>query len=63
VQRNNENEDIDYVVYRPADSPSFWDHLNPERISVPRYQYAFKMVVWLVFLLGESSTISQMELF
>jgi hypothetical protein len=55
VQRNNENEDIDYVPYHRFESASFWDHLNPERIAVPRYQAAFRIAVWILFLFGEKS--------
>ena len=54
MQRNNENNDIDYVEYDQGETHSFWDHLNPDRISVPRYQTAFRMVVWIVFLFGEA---------
>ena len=52
IQRNNENEDIDYVQYEMSDSSSFGDHLNPQRLAVPRYQSLFKQIVWVVFLFG-----------
>jgi hypothetical protein len=52
IQRNNENDDIDYVQYDQGETHSFWEHLNPDRMSVPRYQTAFRMVVWIVFLFG-----------
>ena len=54
VQMNNDDEDIDYVPYETSESGSFWDHMNPQRISVPRYQAAFKIVVWIIFLFGAS---------
>jgi hypothetical protein len=54
VQMNNDDEDIDYVPYETSESGSFWDHMNPQRISVPRYQAAFRIVVWIIFLFGES---------
>ena len=50
---NNDDEDIDYVPYETTESGSFWDHLNPQRISVPRYQAASRIVVWIIFLFGE----------
>jgi hypothetical protein len=53
VQRNNDDDDIDYVQYERAENWSFWDHMNPERMSVPRYQSTFKIVVWAIFLFGE----------
>lgn len=52
VQINNEDDDVDYVPYETSESGYFWDHLNPQRISVPRYQAAFKIVVWIIFLFG-----------
>jgi hypothetical protein len=54
VQMNNDDEDIDYVPYETSESGSFWDHMNPQRISVPRYQAAFRIVVWIIFLFGKS---------
>ncbi|WVF67133.1 hypothetical protein IAT40_001878 [Kwoniella sp. CBS 6097] len=50
VQKNNENMDIDYVPYEKEESNRFWDHLNPQRLSVPRYQTMFRVVVWFIFL-------------
>ena len=58
VQMNNDDEDIDYVPYETSESGSFWDHMNPQRISVPRYQAAFKIVVWIIFLFGASLLMS-----
>ena len=52
VQKNNENDDIDYVPYNHSDSGNFWDHLDPERLAVPRYQTAFRIVVWIIYLFG-----------
>ncbi|WWC60249.1 uncharacterized protein I303_102815 [Kwoniella dejecticola CBS 10117] len=57
VQRNNENMDIDYVPYERTESNRFWDHLNPERLSVPRYQSIFRIVVWFVFLFVYSQSV------
>ncbi|WWC87828.1 uncharacterized protein L201_002720 [Kwoniella dendrophila CBS 6074] len=50
VQQNNDDMDIDYVPYERSESNSFWDHLNPQRLSVPRYQSFFRIIVWFVFL-------------
>lgn len=57
IQRNNDNMDIDYVPYQAAESSSFWAHLNPDRMSVPRYQSTFKMVVWTIFLFVYSQSV------
>lgn len=54
VQKNNENDDIDYVPYNHSESGNFWDHLDPERLAVPRYQTAFRIVVWIIYLFGTS---------
>lgn len=60
VQMNNDDEDIDYVPYEKSESGSFWDHMNPQRISVPRYQAFFRIVVWLFYLFGELEPFSDM---
>ncbi|KAJ7284134.1 calcium activated cation channel [Mycena rebaudengoi] len=60
IQRNNEDHDIDYVHYsdlRPSNS--FFGHFNPSRLSVPRYQNIFHIVVWLLFLLVYSQAVRQ----
>ncbi|ORY27438.1 hypothetical protein BCR39DRAFT_538029 [Naematelia encephala] len=57
VQRNNENNDIDYVQYEKSESSWFWDHMNPHRMGVPRYQTAFRQVVWIIFLFVYSESI------
>ena len=54
VQKNNENNDIDYMQYEKVESDWFWDHLNPQRLGVPRYQTAFRQITWIFFLYGES---------
>ena len=53
VQQNNENDDIDYVQYEKSKSTFFWDHLNPQRMGVPRYQTLFRQITWVFFLFGE----------
>ncbi|WWD16556.1 hypothetical protein CI109_100983 [Kwoniella shandongensis] len=57
VQRNNENMDIDYVPYEKTESNGFWDHMNPERMAVPRYQSFFRVVMWFVFLFVYSQSV------
>lgn len=60
IQQNNENDDIDYVQYEKSESTYFWDHLNPQRLGVPRYQTFFRQITWLFFLFGESSRLIQL---
>ncbi|KAF7967273.1 hypothetical protein HWV62_35029 [Athelia sp. TMB] len=38
IQKNNEHHDIDYISYTETRDSGFWAHLDPARISVPRYQ-------------------------
>ncbi|KAL7421162.1 Calcium channel yvc1 [Cryptotrichosporon argae] len=56
VQRNNDDDDIDYVPYDPHHAGKWW-FLDPDRMAVPRYQTAFRIVVWLVFLFVYSQTV------
>lgn len=61
VQHNNENDDIDYVEYVPPhDNPhSFWAHMDPSRLGVPRYQTWFRIIVWIFFLYVYSETVQR----
>ena len=52
VQQNDEDDEILYVAYEKSESNRFWRHFNPQRMAVPRYQSAFKIVVWALFLFG-----------
>ncbi|KAJ9108163.1 hypothetical protein QFC20_003524 [Naganishia adeliensis] len=42
IQAYHDNDQIDYVPYNKQNSKSFWDHLNPHRLAVPRYQNAVR---------------------
>ncbi|KAF8605353.1 calcium activated cation channel [Ceratobasidium sp. AG-I] len=59
VQINNDNNDIDYDEYKFKHDGSFWSHIDPSRLSVPRYQNAFRIFLWLVFLFIYSRAIQQ----
>ncbi|KAI5450878.1 Calcium channel yvc1 [Naganishia albida] len=50
IQDYHDNDQIDYVPYNKQNSKSFWDHLNPHRLAVPRYQNIFSIAVWCFFL-------------
>ncbi|KAF9481831.1 calcium activated cation channel [Pholiota conissans] len=50
IQKNNESHDIEYVVYADTREHTFWGHFDPSRLSVPRYQNIFRILVWLFFL-------------
>ncbi|KAJ7094508.1 hypothetical protein B0H15DRAFT_946921 [Mycena belliarum] len=60
IQKNNKNHDIDYVHYAEVrQDSSFFSRLDPSRMSVPRYQNMFRIVVWLLFLLVYSQAVRQ----
>ncbi|KAJ7639099.1 hypothetical protein FB45DRAFT_904700 [Roridomyces roridus] len=61
VQQNNKNHDIDYVPYADiyADDDSVLRRIDASRMSVPRYQSIFRVVVWLIFLLVYSQAVKQ----
>ncbi|KAG6378638.1 calcium activated cation channel [Boletus reticuloceps] len=50
IQSIDENDDIQYVPYHKSHREDFWSHINPSRMSVPRYQNVFRIVVWFIFL-------------
>ncbi|KAL0067656.1 Calcium channel yvc1 [Marasmius tenuissimus] len=59
VQKNNEDLDIDYVPYAETHSGGFLGHLDPSRLSVPRYQNIFRVIVWFAFLVIYSQAVRQ----
>ncbi|THH13643.1 hypothetical protein EW146_g6604 [Bondarzewia mesenterica] len=50
IQKNNDHHDIDYVPYNENLNSSFWGHLDPSRMAVPRYQNFMRIAIWLFFL-------------
>lgn len=60
MQRNNDDDDIDYVEYHiEPDQGGFWAHFNPGRMAVPRYQNYFKIVVWFIYLFVYSQAVER----
>jgi hypothetical protein len=59
IQKNNAHHDIDYVSYKETRDCGFWDHLDPARIGVPRYQSLFRIVVWIFFLVVYSQAVRE----
>ncbi|KAJ4479281.1 calcium activated cation channel [Lentinula aciculospora] len=57
IQKTNEKFDVDYVSYSESQTGSFWSHVNPSRLCVPRYQNFFRIVVWLFFLVVYSQAV------
>ncbi|GAA6005847.1 hypothetical protein JCM10207_007248 [Rhodosporidiobolus poonsookiae] len=63
VQTQTARGNIEYQLYKPppSASSSFLAHWNPQRVAVPRYQYVFRIVLWLVFLVGFTIAIQTPE--
>ncbi|TFK22323.1 calcium activated cation channel [Coprinopsis marcescibilis] len=59
IQKNSENHDIDYVRYSDTREHTFWGHLDVSRLSVPRYQNIFRVVIWLFFLAVYSQAVKE----
>ncbi|KAJ3772193.1 calcium activated cation channel [Lentinula raphanica] len=59
IQKMSENFDVEYVSYAESQTGSFWSHVNPSRLCVPRYQNFFRIVVWLFFLIVYSQAVRQ----
>ncbi|KAJ3997676.1 hypothetical protein F5050DRAFT_1806592 [Lentinula boryana] len=59
IQKMNEKFNVDYVSYSESQTGSFWSHVNPSRLCVPRYQNFFRIVVWLFFLVVYSQAVRQ----
>ncbi|KAK0462001.1 uncharacterized protein EV420DRAFT_140598 [Desarmillaria tabescens] len=59
IQKNNENLEIEYVPYSETHLETFWGHLDPSRLSVPRYQNIVRVIVWFVLLFVYCQTVRQ----
>ncbi|KAJ3828098.1 calcium activated cation channel [Lentinula raphanica] len=59
IQKMSEKFDVEYVSYAESQTGSFWSHVNPSRLCVPRYQNFFRIVVWLFFLIVYSQAVRQ----
>ncbi|KAE9409981.1 hypothetical protein BT96DRAFT_962045 [Gymnopus androsaceus JB14] len=59
IQKIDDKLNVDYVSYSESRSGGFWDHVDPARLCVPRYQNFFRIAVWLFFLLSYSQAVRQ----
>ncbi|GAA5878176.1 hypothetical protein JCM8547_008364 [Rhodosporidiobolus lusitaniae] len=51
VQTSTESDNIEYQLYKVNPSQDgFLSHWNPARVGVPRYQFFFRIFLWLAFL-------------
>jgi len=57
IQRNNEDNDIEYDAFDESREYSIWDHLAPSRLTVPRSQNFLRVLIWLIFLVVYSQAV------
>ncbi|KZT60703.1 calcium activated cation channel [Calocera cornea HHB12733] len=59
VQKNNSEFDIEYVPYAPPNNRSWWQALDPDRLSVPSYQNWLRVCFWILFLVDFTQAVKQ----
>lgn len=60
VQKHSDDLGIEFVPFRDHHhGSSFWTRLTPDRLSVPRYQNIFRVVVWFFFLFAYSQAVRE----
>ncbi|OBZ76077.1 Calcium channel YVC1 [Grifola frondosa] len=59
IQKHDQDHDLDFKPFREATHNGFWSHLDPSRLSVPRYQNIFRILVWLLFLFAYSQAVRE----
>lgn len=59
VQTLTDQEDIQYVSYHKSRQAGFLGHMDPSRISVPRYQNFLRIVIWFFFLAVYSQAVRE----
>ncbi|KAF9443331.1 calcium activated cation channel [Macrolepiota fuliginosa MF-IS2] len=59
IQVNNKHHDIDYVPYSQTREHTFLSRIDASRLSVPRYQNIFRIIIWLFFLVVYSQAVRE----
>ncbi|KAI0940130.1 hypothetical protein AcV5_001321 [Taiwanofungus camphoratus] len=59
IQKHDLENDIDFIPYKECGYDGFFAHLDPARLSVPRYQNVFRIIVWLFFLVVYSQAVRE----
>ncbi|KAG1846767.1 hypothetical protein DFJ58DRAFT_798534 [Suillus subalutaceus] len=59
VQTLTDQDDIQYVSYHESRQTGFRGHMDPSRISVPRYQNFLRIVIWFFFLAVYSQAVRE----
>ncbi|GAA5874877.1 hypothetical protein JCM1840_003912 [Sporobolomyces johnsonii] len=58
VQTSTDDGNIEYELYKHAlDAAGFLEFFNPDRVGVPRYQFFFRIALWVVFIVAYTWTI------
>ncbi|GAA6040060.1 hypothetical protein JCM8097_004760 [Rhodosporidiobolus ruineniae] len=62
VQNQTESGNIEYQLYKvDADRQGFLAHWDPNRVGVPRYQFFFRISLWILFLVCYTIAIQSPE--
>ncbi|EMD40953.1 hypothetical protein CERSUDRAFT_111528 [Gelatoporia subvermispora B] len=59
IQKHVDDNEVDFVVYREQGYDGFWSHVDPFRLSVPRYQNIFRVIIWALFLVAYSQAVRE----
>lgn len=59
VQKHDTEHGIEFVPSKHDGYDGFWSHLSTSRLSVPRYQNIFRIIVWLLFLFIYSQAVRE----
>ncbi|KAK4048507.1 Calcium channel yvc1 [Microbotryomycetes sp. JL201] len=59
VQKIKDDGRIEYEPYKPAreQGGGFMAHFDPDRVAVPRYQFFFRIFLWVIFIVAYSIAI------
>ncbi|KAL6305806.1 hypothetical protein BKA93DRAFT_816703 [Sparassis latifolia] len=58
IQKRDKDGETKFVPYKHSFS-SFWEHLDPSRMGVPRYLNMFRIIVWFLFLIAYSQAVRE----
>ncbi|KAM0755923.1 calcium activated cation channel [Meredithblackwellia eburnea MCA 4105] len=62
VPEEQDDGSIVYAPYRNASrNGSIWDRFDPSRVGVPRYQFFFRIALWVVFIVAYTAAIQTPE--
>ncbi|OCH94327.1 calcium activated cation channel [Obba rivulosa] len=59
IQKHVSDNEVDFAIYNEQGFNGIWSHLDPFRLSVPRYQNIFRIMVWLFFLVAYSQAVRE----